>query len=244
MGPRSLVTRVIAMTRLSRGEFSKPLANLIKCPLDNLVRPGMMAPEQRPKMIKAITLKTDIEIAQDSDAGTAMYQLTPKQRNFVLALVFQTNGNQADAARIAGYECSSDNSFRVQGHSAAHNPKVQAAIQEVVRLAVGADTPAALFAVRQVLFNPNSKTADKLKAAKMLLDKGGLPDKTEVLHSGTVNLSMEDRVREARRRAEALGLDALKILGEASDIPREVIDAEFQIVREKVTGSEGLEDVL
>lgn len=58
-----------------------------------------------------------------------MIKLTPKQRTFVAAYI--ETGSGPDAA-IRAYNCRSRNSARVLAHRNLHNPKIVAAIEEVL----------------------------------------------------------------------------------------------------------------
>src|SRR3954453_12346600 len=74
-----------------------------------------------------------IEAAADESWEPAMAELNPKQRAFVLGYVCQTNADATAAARLAGYESNgSDQSIRVTGFRLTHDPKVLAAIREIV----------------------------------------------------------------------------------------------------------------
>lgn len=146
-----------------------------------------------------------------------MQALSPKQRAFCLAYVTQTNASASEAARLAGYmDNGGGGSVRVTGYRLAHNPKVLAAIREVVVARVSSNLPVYINALDRVAANDMHK--DQVRAIDMLLNRGGLPDITERNVNVSVTLTTAQKNAEIRRMAEELGLDADMLLGHVTDV--------------------------
>src|SRR3954464_12660795 len=98
--------------------------------------------------------KRDMSVIAEATAeawGPAMTALSPKQRAFVLAYVIQTNASASQAARLAGYmDNGGGGSVRVTEYRLAHNPKVLAAIREVVVSRVSSNLPVYVNALERV----------------------------------------------------------------------------------------------
>ncbi len=172
-----------------------------------------------------------------------MRLLTKKQQRFVIAMLEMPNADQTGAARVAGYSDPGNSSIRAVGHAVAHNPRVQAAIQEEARKRMNS---AAILAVSNLIglaADPTNK-AIQLKASIALMNRVGLHEKTEshniVEHrDGTDQMAIE----KIMSLAGMLGVDAKTLLGKAGyKVPdREVIDVTPE---DGLPTLDGLEDIL
>src|SRR4051812_29498961 len=151
-----------------------------------------------------------VEAAAGESWGPAMGALNPPQRAFVLAYVTLTNADASEAARKAGYIDHASGSIRVTGFRLAHNPKVLAAIHEVVVARVSRNLPVYVNALERVAANDTHK--DQVRAIGMLLNRGGLPEVTERNVNVSMTLTKQEKIAEIRRLVDVLGLDAKKLL--------------------------------
>ena len=163
-----------------------------------------------------------------------MLAIQPMQRKFVIALLDNPRMNHCAAARAAGYSQKSD--VGPTAYRLSHNPKIQLAIQEEARNRIKSNTVLAASVLVEIAQGSHSD-ATRLKAAAMLLNRGGLPEvlRTENIHEHNHTMTVE----QARRRIAAL-LEKDPEL--KSQIPADMItDVEFTEVTD---GREGLEDLL
>lgn len=189
-------------------------------------------------------MKNDVPLNIDlpalSSMGPAMQALpSDRQRAFVIALLENGDNNHTRAAQDAGFAAGSQNSLRVQAHRLAHDPGIQAAMDEEARRRLNSGK---IMAVSSLLTLAKSaaKDSDKLKAIEMVLNRTGLPNQSE--HKVTVNdvsKTDEEMIARIELLAGKLGIDATKLLGH--DRPA-VIDVEFTEVAEH--DATGLEDIL
>ena len=169
------------------------------------------------------------------DMGPAMCALNDRQRLFVISLL-DCGGNQTRAAIEAGYS-PNPATVRTAGYALAHNTKIQAAILECARARLTTGTVLATSFVTDVIANEGAQVKDRLKAAQMLMDRGGLPAMTE--HKSTVEhvMDKDQMVQRITALAEKMGMDPARLLGNTApkQIEATVID---------VTPNETLEDLL
>ncbi len=157
----------------------------------------------------------------EGDFGPAMLALVPRQRGFVIAMLDRPDADHTACARAAGYD-GQPQDVRRTAYRLAHDPKIQAAIQEEARKRIGGAAILGASVLIEIANNPKSKDADRIKAAFGLLNRAGLHEKTEV-HS-VVEHRGDDQAAIGRIRAmaELLGLDPKVLLGRAG-----VVEAEF-----------------
>lgn len=196
----------------------------------------------------------------NSEWGPAMAALTPLRRAFVIAMLDAPLLNYSQAYRRATTEdgqqfsTTSNNAVHVEAHKLAHNPLVLAAYHEEAskRLQAGALVGASVL----IDIAKNEHHKDQLSAAKTLLNRIGLHEKTE--HKVTVERPTDDI--DIKRQIVALAKDLgwsddelRKALGPNADIsmlalpaPAQpfTIDAEVGEFVEIENSTEGLEDVL
>lgn len=164
--------------------------------------------------------------------GPAMSALPEKQRRFVLAYNNAGGGNATEAGRVAGY--AEGEGLRVQAHRLLHNPAVQEAMREDLKARFVGDIAFARDVIKDIAQNPGHK--DRHKAAVTLLHHGGLVERTQVEHTGTVTLTVDQKAEQVRQLAAQLGRNAAEFL------PKELItDADYA---ENPPTSAGLEDLL
>ncbi len=178
-----------------------------------------------------------------------MRALNENQRAFVHALV-ETGGRRAEAAKLAGYECNSPESFRSTADYVMRNAKVQEAILEEGRrqmggLAIQASQVLAQFIDGSISCPPSTR----LRAIEMAMNRIGMHAKTEHEMTITDNRTDGDVVKQIAMLAQQMGMDPKTLLGNQGV----TIDADFKIVEAKAlpapkprlyTGREGLEDLL
>lgn len=181
------------------------------------------------------------ELTKDNagNYGPAMRQLNDRQRAFVIALLTQGNSNHTRAAAAAGYN-GTDKTLRVAGHRLAHDPKILAAMQEEARGRIQSSVILAASVLEEIAGDPLHK--DRLKAASMLLNRGGLHETSEVRH--VHELSSKEMDARIAQLAKEIGIDdPMKLIGDRSGgktKPEEpIIDAEFT-----EPTADGLEDLL
>jgi phage terminase small subunit len=174
-----------------------------------------------------VTTQALIPIDDDAAShGPAMLALpNDMQRAFVRVLV--TTGCEAsDAAAAAGYSTLNANTLSSRASQLTHRPQIQAAIHEEALKIIRADGPMCLMVIRLIAKDPTVAPRDRLRAAQMLLDRGGFQAVTE--HNVTVtHKSDTEKDREIIQLATELGLDdaaKAKLLG------KPIVDATFEIV--------------
>ena len=163
-----------------------------------------------------------------------MKALPDTQQVFVMACINMGVGlNYTEAARIAGY--ANTPTIKVTAHKLAHDEKIQAAIQEQNRRTLRVGTLEAVAYLLETVRNTKAETKDRLKAAQMVLDRGGLHALSE--HQVTVNhnhMSVEEKAKRVRDWAVKQGIDPDKLLGSLiNDGDKLVQDVEFEMVKEE-----------
>jgi hypothetical protein len=164
-----------------------------------------------------VTLALSGMLPADKVQGPAMKRLTERQQMFVVALL-DLGCSHARAARAAGYSTSSELYLRVQGFRLAHNPVVQAALLEEAKKRVTAGTAAAVNLVMRVM--GDEKVADKvrLKAAEMILDRGGLHGVHEARQTGDgEGGGRAEKMLRLAMLAKLLGVDPRQVMGNLAD---------------------------
>jgi hypothetical protein len=189
--------------------------------------------------------KTNSPVALiEFEAGSSMAGLTEKQQKFVIAKVHHGMSN-ADAARAAGYSDSSPGTLSKSAYQCAHRPGVQAAILQEARGVLRTEGPKSILALVEIRDDKAAKHADRIRAAELLLNRGGFNAVSEShLTVEHLNLSDADKDREILRLARELGLgetDAKKLLiapddftknsDGAFELPPEPVDPEVAAVR-------------
>lgn len=187
------------------------------------------------------------------ELGKAMRALSPQLQSFVVAMV-ETGGDQAAAARAAGCECTSVESFRSRGIHILRNDKVQAAVLEEGRrrlgsLAIQAAEVLGQFVRGDIACPPSTR----LRALEMAMNRIGMHPKTEHEVTVTDNRTDKETVAQIVSLAKSMGIDPRNLLGRQGI----VLDAEFEVIPDAapptrlaiaapgtITGREGLEDLL
>lgn len=171
----------------------------------------------------------------DGELGPAMYALpNNRMRAFVEATFDHPGANPTEWARVAGYAGTDNGGIRVQAHRLWHDARIQAAIFEEASRRFRGLAPFALDVMVQVAANPQANDAARIKAAQVLLDRGGFHGVTE--QKITHKVLTDDREKLARLAilANKLGIDPSKLVGQRAaaqiEAPREAVDAEFKEV--------------
>ena len=132
---------------------------------------------------------------------------TDRMRAFVLALLAQGARDFTAAYRAAGYTGTAG-ALRVGASRLAHDPRIQAALQEeAARRATGL-LPLALHVAEGILEDETAKAADRLKVAFGIMDRAGLRAPSEDQHTG-------------RLAGDTQTLARIKLLAERNGIPLE-----------------------
>ncbi len=143
--------------------------------------------------------------------GPAMAALTPKQRQFVLAMAADPFGNATKWAQAAGYSATSYGSLRVRAHVLMHDPKVEAAVLEVGRSMLNGVGPI-LAAHVMLRAAADPKNRYHLRAAEMLANRVGMHEVQELQVKRTTE-SAEEKVAKIKLLAAILGVDPASLLG-------------------------------
>lgn len=148
----------------------------------------------------------------DDDWGPAMRALTDKQRGYVLAMAADPFGNPTRWAKAAGYSDKSQ-AAKVTAHYLAHNPKVEAAVQEFARSSLHTLGPMlATAGMLRIARNPNHPK--HMRALETIANRVGLHETTEqrmsVHHTDRTGVAMLERIKEL---AVVLGVDPARLLG-------------------------------
>lgn len=164
-----------------------------------------------------------------AEYGTMMKQLpNDRWRAFVEALMTQGQRNATQAYRDAGFN-GTDETARVGAHRMMKDERVLRAIhEEGQRRLKGAMLALAQDVHAEILSNPQTDPAVRLKAATMVYDRAGLHATNEVKHTHEHIASDGDLLQRIARLATTLGLDASKLLGnrvKALEAP--TVDAEY-----------------
>jgi hypothetical protein len=185
--------------------------------------------------VKPLALNTStplvdqVKAADPKTWGPAMAALSDKLRAYVVARVqLRLIGEQAVIA--IGSPAETKASREVIASRYNSDPRVIAAMQEMVSAQIVASAPEALRVVQEVARGKHgAKAADRLKAAGSLLDRGGLAgvQRVEVdhRHEHTVNLTNEELLADLERM---LGKPVPQRALEALPLPADAIDAEFE----------------
>ncbi len=162
----------------------------------------------------------------ETKLGPAMKALNERQRLFVIALLdLGGRKNHRRAAKFAGYDGDAI-TLKVTGHRLAHDPKVQAAILEEAKSRMQAATVAAVNFIEDVLTSTRYDVKYRMKAAQMVLDRGGLHALTEHKVDVNVNDTRAEKLLRVVALAKQLGKDPRELLGNLAD----VIEGDFKVL--------------
>lgn len=195
-----------------------------------------------------------VELPAEAEMGPAMRALpNDRWRRFVLACNQPTSTGQVNytqAAADSGFATENRESLAVSGHRLAHDERIQAAMLEESKRRLKGALPMATAAIIKILADPLSKRAEIMKAATILMDRGGMPMATEHKVDVTRTKDYAEQVEDAIRLCKELGIDPAQALGNIGitmpGLPApvqhagQVVDAEFEVVGT----TEGLEDFL
>lgn len=167
-------------------------------------------------MLDNMTDQADLTISGEGRYGPAMSALpNDRMRAFVVACCQPTAEgavNYTDAALKAGYSPGNRAAAQVQGSRLAHDDRIQAAMLEESQRRFSAALPLATAAIVSIL-TTSPKNADRMKAAAMIFNRAGMPERTE--HSVTVTRTetQAEKIERIIKIAGKLGLDAKSMLG-------------------------------
>lgn len=152
--------------------------------------------------------------------GPAMTALSDRQRAFVLNWNNGGGDNGAECARNAGYSDQGD-AAKVQAHRMLHDPRIQAAIREDISARFTGDLAETKRLLDEIAQNPQHK--DQLKALITRLHHAGLVERTVTEHTGTIELTYEQRIDKLHQLAVQAGKKPEDFLPPGTTIS----DAEF-----------------
>jgi len=179
-------------------------------------------------------------IPPETQWGPAMKALPGDAwRAFVMAMVNTGGKNHTECLRLAGYEGDKDY-LKVRAHLIVHDPRTQAAIQEVGRSRFRSLTLDATLVLAEAMtaqkaivtkdgvdgYEPDWTT--RVKAANSVLDRGGLHALSEHHVTVTKTLSREEKIMEIAKLAKMLGKDPKDLLGNMAD----AIEGDFETIKE------------
>jgi len=188
---------------------------------------------------------TDIVAASNDptpEFGPAMRALHTRWQRAVLAL-FEAKGNKTQALRLAGYKASNLDSIKATAWKIFADPRMKAAVREVAISYIDLAAPEVLATVLEILRDANTKSADRLAAGRMILDRG-LPltttHRVEVEHHLSVDETDLEHYRALQRlgapqsaflaRFGHNGLARVETMIAADDAKHKQIEADYQEV--------------
>lgn len=171
---------------------------------------------------------TDLTITAEGSYGPAMRALpNDRMRAFVVACCQPTATgvtNYTAAALAAGYGNGNRDNAQVQGSRLAHDERIQAAMLEESQRRFTAALPLATAAVIQIL-TTSTKNTDRMKAAAMIFNRSGMPERTEHEVKVTKTETQAEKIERIIRIAKGLGLDPKSLLGNIGiEMPKAVSD--------------------
>jgi hypothetical protein len=183
-----------------------------------------------------------LKFPDEGEEGPCMARLLPRQKNFVCEFVQNGGRNASEAYRRAGYECQPLDVAK-RASELLHTEKIQLAIREHTEKQIASHGPMAVGTLISVLNNPTLKPADHMKAAEMLLDRGGYHAKTERKVSVSHSIDPADLAVKLRALSERTGMPIPEHIQKM--LPAPPIDTAYQEVPEEATNLEGsgLEDL-
>lgn len=151
---------------------------------------------------------------RDAEMGPDMLALNDRQRAFVFHLVEAGGMHPTRAAMKAGY-AGSEESIRVQASRMVHDRRIAAAMHEEAKRRLHATTLLAVSELHRIITDESVKTAQKLTAIAMVLNRVGLPaNQTHTVeHKHTA--TDEEQIQNIVVLANQLGLDPGRLLGSA-----------------------------
>lgn len=157
-------------------------------------------------------------IPPEENLGPAMRELSERHRAFVMACVAQgAKVNYTLAATRAGYQGQSG-AMKVQAHRLAHDERIQAAILEEAKRSMGAATLMATALLVEIVADTNADRKDRIKAAGMILDRGGIPAASERRVEVRNVMSREEKVLKIVEACRPLGINPRAFLGNLIDV--------------------------
>jgi phage terminase small subunit len=170
--------------------------------------------------------------------GPKMNALPLMRRAFVSALMNQGTRNATEAAKTAGYSQNSYNSLKVHACNLMHDDAVQEAIQEEAKRRITAMLPLAIETVAGIMENPQEGGAVRLKAATVVMDRGGVHAVSERIVTEAPLERDPDQLKRIMGLAQVLGVPVEQLLGARLKALPTVSDAEY--VETSMEGLEGL----
>jgi hypothetical protein len=145
--------------------------------------------------------------------GPKMNALPPMRRAFVRALMNQGTRNATEAYKAAGYSQSPGNHQGGNASILMHDDAVQEAIQEEAKRRVCSMLPLAVHTVGEIMENPQEGGATRLKAATVVMDRGGVHAVSERITTEAPLERDPDQIKRIMALAQLLGVPIEKLVG-------------------------------
>jgi len=156
---------------------------------------------------------------------TAAHGLTEKQ---VLFARYVSLGLSYTAAiKAAGYQPSNDATAKVMGSQLASDERVSELIKVFTAAMLRSSGPAALKTLNDVLADPKAKSGDRIKAAKIVLDKS---QATKVSHEVQGEITHHVEHEQARSLADLYAEAGIEPPDQRRLPSSDVVDAEFEVL--------------
>lgn len=183
-----------------------------------------------PGLLRAEEEQLAALLPDETECGPAMKLLTDRMKMFVIAtFASDSRGSATAAARLAGYK-DNPNALKVTAHRLAHDSRIQAAILEEASRRMQFGTAMATTVLHEILLDTGAAHKDRLKAAAMILDRGGLHAMTEHKVSVEHTMGRDEKLLKLADLALSHGLDPKTLLGSLTDVSpkeREVIEGKL-----------------
>lgn len=180
-------------------------------------------PAIRPAPRKARDHVKLTDVVDRRQFGPAMQKLTEQQQNFVVAY-WQTT-NATEAARIAGYSVSNNDTTKAQAWRLTHDPRIKEAIREFGGNVLSAEgVKKAVTRLLGLMDSDNEKIA--LDATKTFLDRIGIVATTQHNVNVEVTLTQQEKLSKLAEYAATVGVDPKQVLGNVIDVDYQELDDE------------------
>ena len=173
---------------------------------------------------RKLTAEERARLPPEGKLGDCMKVLSERHQLFVVALLDQgSEVNLTAAAESAGYKGRESGGLRVTAHHLARDPKILAALQEEARKRMKLGTVVASALLNEFIMDKEVDARVRLKAAGMVLDRGGLPAQVGVNVQHTHTLGRDEKLLRVMELAKAQGLDPKQLLGSLIDVTQEEV---------------------
>src|SRR6267154_496648 len=172
-------------------------------------------------------------VPPDAQLGPAMAGLSERHRVFVMARI--SGRNQADSAKLAGYEGQNPKSLEVTGCRLDNDARIQSAYDEELRRGIRASSALLTLPVlKEIITDPKQAARDRIAAIRILLERS-VPIESTVNVNHTHTLTREQTIQEIVQHMRLKGEDPRRVLGWIADAaPSDAVVLEGQVTTERV----------